>query len=140
MTLQVVRLTESSKLPSRGSAMAAGYDLYASEGVAIKARSRALVPTGIAVAVPVGTYGRIAPRSGLAIKHGIDVGAGVVDADYTGEVRVVIFNHDDGDYTIKTGDRVAQLIIEKIETPDVLEVNELQETPRSASGWGSTGA
>lgn len=137
--LKVKRLAESSKLPTRGSSLAAGYDLHASESVVVDAKSRALVPTGIAVAVPAGTYGRIAPRSGLAVKHGIDIGAGVVDADYTGEVKVVMFNHGDKDYAIKVGDRIAQLIIEKIDTPDVSEVDALCVTARNASGWGSTG-
>jgi dUTP pyrophosphatase len=137
--LQVKRLTESSKLPIRGSALAAGYDLHASEDVIIRTKGRAVVPTGIAITVPTGTYGRIAPRSGLAVKHGIDVGAGVVDADYTGEVRVVIFNHGESDYMINNGDRVAQLIVEKIGTPEVLEVDSLQSTVRDTSGWGSTG-
>jgi deoxyuridine 5'-triphosphate nucleotidohydrolase len=137
--LEVKRLAESSKLPSRGSLLAAGYDLYASEGVVIGARGRALVPTGIAVAVPAGTYGRIAPRSGLAVKHGIDIGAGVVDADYRGEVKVVTFNHGDEDYTVIVGSRIAQLIIERIETPEVHETDALCVTARNASGWGSTG-
>ena len=77
--LQVKRLTESSKLPFRGSEFSAGYDLYASEPAVVKSKNRALVPTGIAISVPPGTYGRIAPRSGLAVKHGIDIGAGVID-------------------------------------------------------------
>lgn len=79
--LQVRRLTKLSKLPSRGSELSAEYDLYASESVVVKSKDRALVPTGIAISVPPGTYGRIVPRSGLAVKHGIDVGAGVIDED-----------------------------------------------------------
>ena len=137
--LRVKILTESSKLPSRGSAFAAGYDLYANESVVVKTKNRVVVSTGIAIAVPAGTYGRVAPRSGLAVKHGIDIGAGVIDADYTGEVKIVIFNHGNDDYTINAGDRIAQLIIEKICTPDILKVDELQRTVRNASGWGSTG-
>ena len=137
--LQVKRLTKSSKPPSRGSEFSAGYDLYASESVVVKSRDRALVPTGIAISVPSGTYGRIAPRSGLAVKHGIDVGAGVIDEDFCGEVKIVMFNHGDTDYTINASDRVAQLILEKIETPAVLEVRELQKTTRGSLGFGSTG-
>ena len=137
--LQIKKLTESSKLPSRGSEFSAGYDIYASESVVVKSKDRALVPTGIAISVPMGTYGRIAPRSGLAVKHGIDVGAGVIDFDYLGEIMIVMFNHGDFDYTINAGDRVAQLILEKIETPAVLEVKELQNTARGMSGFGSTG-
>lgn len=137
--LQVKKLTESSKLPYRSSELSAGYDLYASEETTIKQGHRGLVPLGIAIAVPTGTYGRIAPRSGIAVKHGIDVGAGVVDADYRGQVMVLVFNHGEADYTINTGDRIAQLILERIETPAVCEVNELQNTTRDTSGWGSTG-
>ena len=137
--LQVKRLTKSSKLPSRGSEFSAGYDLYASEPAVVKSKNRALAPTGIAISVPPGTYGRIAPRSGLAVKHGIDIGAGVIDFDYLGEIMIVMFNHGDADYAINAGDRVAQLILEKIETPAVLEVKELQKTTRGALGFGSTG-
>ena len=137
--LQVKRLKDSSKLPSRGSEFSAGYDLYASESVVVKSKNRALVPTGIAISVPLGTYGRIAPRSGLAVKHGINVGAGVIDLDFRGELMIAIFNHGNADYTINAGDRVAQLILEKIDTPAVLEVKELQKTTRGTSGFGSTG-
>jgi dUTP pyrophosphatase len=80
-----------------------------------------------------------APRSGLAVKHHIDVGAGVIDADYRGNVGVVLFNHADTDFSVSAGDRVAQLILEKIITPDVVEVDDLDATVRGAGGYGSTG-
>lgn len=83
--------------------------------------------------------GRIAPRSGLASKNFIDTGAGVIDADYRGQVKVLLFNHADTDYAIKEGDRIAQLILERIVTPDVVEVQELEESVRGAGGFGSTG-
>ena len=83
--------------------------------------------------------GRIAPRSGLAAKHFIDTGAGVIDADYRGPVKVLLFNHADADYAVQEGDRVAQLIIERIYTPEVVEVQELEESVRGAGGFGSTG-
>lgn len=83
--------------------------------------------------------GRIAPRSGLASKHFIDTGAGVIDADYRGPVKVLLFNHADADYEIKEGDRVAQLVLERIVTPDVVEVEELEESVRGVGGFGSTG-
>lgn len=89
-----------------------------------------------------GYYGRIAPRSGLAVKHHIDVGAGVIDADYRGNVGVVLFNHSDADFKVTAGDRVAQLILEKIITPAVVEVDDLDalgSTARGAGGYGSTG-
>jgi len=83
--------------------------------------------------------GSVAPRSGLAWKHSIDVGAGVIDADYRGPVGVILFNHADVDFEVKAGDRIAQLIIEKIMTPDVMEVEDLDSTVRGEGGFGSTG-
>ncbi len=83
--------------------------------------------------------GRIAPRSGLASKHFIDTGAGVIDADYRGPVKVLLFNHNEADFEVKEGDRVAQLIVERIYTPEVLEVQELEASVRGAGGFGSTG-
>ena len=96
---------------------------------------------GLAIAIPEGTYARIAPRSGLAVKKGINTGAGVVDYDYRGEVGVVLFNHGTEDFEVAAGDRVAQLILERIATPQVVEVAEggLDETERGAGGYGSTG-
>ena len=94
MVLQVKLLHPDAALPKRGSELAAGYDLCAVESSVIHPGRRGVVSTGIAIRVPPGTYGRIAPRSGLAVKSGIQVGAGVVDMDYTGEIKVVLFNHD----------------------------------------------
>ncbi|KAL9934092.1 hypothetical protein V8E36_007174 [Tilletia maclaganii] len=129
-----------AQLPTRGSAQAAGYDLYAAEDFLLRGKNgRGVVPTGIKVAIPEGCYGRVAPRSGLAAKHGIDVGAGVIDSDYRGLLGVLLFNLGDSDFQIKTGDRIAQLVIEQIRTPDVLEVESLEDTDRGAGGFGSTG-
>ena len=125
--------------PRRGSALAAGYDLSSSAHCVIPARGRFLVPLSISMAIPRGYYGRIAPRSGLASKHGIDVGAGVVDADYRGELFALLFNHSDEDFTVNRGDRVAQLVIERIATPEVRLVLDHDETERGAGGFGSTG-
>ncbi|KAM3512372.1 hypothetical protein MY11210_004011 [Beauveria gryllotalpidicola] len=138
-SLQVKKLSPAGRLPTRGSAFAAGYDLYAAKDTTVPARGKALVDTDISIAVPAGTYGRIAPRSGLASKHFIDTGAGVIDADYRGQVKVLLFNHAEADYTIKEGDRIAQLVLERIVTPEVVEVEELQESVRGAGGFGSTG-
>ncbi|GAO14379.1 hypothetical protein UVI_02055050 [Ustilaginoidea virens] len=137
--LQVKKLSEKARLPTRGSAFAAGYDVYASKETIVPARGKVLVDTDISIAVPAGTYGRIAPRSGLASKHFIDTGAGVIDADYRGQVKILLFNHAETDFEVKEGDRVAQLIIERIYTPEVVEVQELEETVRGAGGFGSTG-
>uniref|UniRef100_A0A060T194 Deoxyuridine 5'-triphosphate nucleotidohydrolase n=1 Tax=Blastobotrys adeninivorans TaxID=409370 RepID=A0A060T194_BLAAD len=139
MSLRVKLLTATAKAPTRGSALAAGYDLYASEGVVVKGRGRAMVPTGIAIAVPEGTYGRVAPRSGFAVKNGINTGAGVIDYDYRGEVRVLLFNHSDDDFEIKAGDRIAQLVLERIVNPPVEVAETLDDTERGAGGFGSTG-
>ncbi|SPO23728.1 probable dUTP pyrophosphatase [Ustilago trichophora] len=128
-----------AKLPTRGSALAAGYDLYSAEKVVLPRGGRKVVQTGICLAIPTGHYGRVAPRSGLASKHGIDTGAGVIDEDYRGLLGVLLFNFGDADFTINAGDRIAQLIIEKISTPDVQEVESLDETLRGAGGFGSTG-
>ncbi|KAH0491397.1 hypothetical protein TgHK011_002831 [Trichoderma gracile] len=137
--LHVKKLSPQARLPTRGSAFAAGYDLYAAKDTVVPARGKVLVDTDISIAVPAGTYGRIAPRSGLASKHFIDTGAGVIDADYRGPVKVLLFNHADADYEIKEGDRIAQLVLERIVTPDVVEVEELEESVRGAGGFGSTG-
>ncbi|CAK37038.1 hypothetical protein CBS63078_9643 [Aspergillus niger] len=137
--LQVKKLTPTGRAPTRGSAFAAGYDMYSAKETVIPAKGKALVDTGIAIAVPEGTYGRIAPRSGLASKHFIDTGAGVIDADYRGEVKVLLFNHSDVDFEVKEGDRVAQLVLERIYTPEVVVVEELAESVRGAGGFGSTG-
>lgn len=112
--LQIKLLSASAKPPTRGSAFAAGYDVYASKEAVVPARGKALVDTDISIAVPAGTYGRIAPRSGLASKHSIDTGAGVIDADYRGPVKVLLFNFSDNDYKIAVHDRIAQLIIERV--------------------------
>jgi dUTP pyrophosphatase len=138
--LAVKRLSERAQMPRRGSDGAAGLDLFAAEDVTVPARGRALVKTDLAIVVPEGTYGRIAPRSGLAVKHAIDVGAGVIDSDYRGNVCILLFNHSDEDFMVFGGDRVAQLILEKIQVPvEVAEVDALDETLRNSGGFGSTG-
>ncbi|KAF2270378.1 dUTP diphosphatase [Lojkania enalia] len=137
--LQVQLLSDLAKAPTKGSAFAAGHDLYSARDVVIPARGRARVDTDISIAVPAGTYGRVAPRSGLAAKHGIDTMAGVIDADYRGQVGVILANLSDTDFDVKVGDRIAQLIVEKIVMPEVLVVEKLEESVRGAGGFGSTG-
>ena len=197
--LQIKLLSPTARAPTRGSAYAAGYDLYASKATTIPARGKVLVDTDISIAVPAGTYGRVAPRSGLASKHSIDVGAGVIDADYRGPVKVLLFNLGDSDFKVEVGERVAQLIVERVScssfyfiwdvmglldevfegvvfedvmgtvvaavehvlpccwdifgktlivltflfqqiyTPEVIVVEELEETVRGVGGFGSTG-
>lgn len=137
--LLVQKLAPTATTPTRGSAFAAGYDMYASADTTIQAKNKALVSTSLAIAVPPGTYGRVAPRSGLASKHFLDIGAGVIDADYRGEVKVLMFNFSDVDYQVKQGERIAQLVLERIVTPEVVEVDTLEASVRGAGGFGSTG-
>ena len=137
--LQVKRLSENATIPTRGSPDSAGYDLASAVSTVIKAGDKGIVKTDLSIACPQGTYARIAPRSGLAVKKFIDVGAGVVDADYRGPVGVVLFNFGNEDFVVEKGDRVAQLILEKISMANALEVEDLDDTVRGAGGFGSTG-
>lgn len=140
MQLKVQLRGSNAKVPTKGSASAAGYDIYSAEKTVIPKRGQNLVSTEISITVPPGTYGRIAPRSGLAVKNGIQTGAGVIDRDYTGEVKIVLFNHSDKDLDINVGDRIAQLVLERIvEDASVVVVETLDETSRGAGGFGSTG-
>ncbi|KIW41091.1 deoxyuridine 5'-triphosphate nucleotidohydrolase [Exophiala oligosperma] len=138
--LLIKKLSADATTPTRGSSFAAGYDLYAAKPITIPSRGKALVSTDLSIATPEGTYGRIAPRSGLAAKNFIDTGAGVIDADYRGEVKVLLFNHSEVDFEVKKGDRVAQLVLERIYTPEIVEVENLEESVRGAGGFGSTGS
>lgn len=137
--LLVKKLSDKACLPKRQTSGAAGYDLYSAQELIIPSRQHKLVGTDLMIQVPDGTYGRIAPRSGLCLKYGIDVGAGVIDSDYRGTVGVILFNHSDQDFSIKIGDRIAQLILERISTPEVMEVDSLENSSRGEGGFGSTG-
>jgi dUTP pyrophosphatase len=139
MSLLVKKLTEKATIPTRGSNGSAGYDLSAAYDAVVPAHGKCIALTDLTFVLPEGTYGRIAPRSGLAWKNFIDIGAGVIDEDFRGNVGVILFNHSDVDFHIKAGDRVAQLILEKIAIVPVEEVKELPDTVRGANGFGSTG-
>ena len=136
-TLQVQ--LDGGRIPTRGSDEAAGLDLYASQTLTIPPQKRMLVSTCIKIKLPSGTYGRIAPRSGLSLK-GIDVAAGVIDRDYTGEIKVMLANNGTNDFTVNSDDRIAQLIVERIAIVDVEKVEKLDTTHRGAQGFGSTGS
>ena len=138
-TLSFMKLSEDAKPPERASTNAAGLDLFSAKTILIPSRGRRMVPTDIAIQLPKGTYGRIAPRSGMAVRHFIGVGGGVIDYDFTGNVTVILFNHGDQMFKVEKGDRIAQLIIEKISQPVIVEVNSIQKTVRGANGFGSTG-
>lgn len=137
--LRFKQLDDRAVLPTRGSAFSAGLDIYSIEDFVIGPRERAIARTGLAVAIPPGFYGRVAPRSGLAANHGLDVLAGVIDADYRGELCCVLYNTSDSAMTLAAGTKVCQLLIEKIITPKAAWVNDLDETARGAGGFGSTG-
>ena len=137
--LRVKRLSRDATIPTRGSTRAAGYDLGSAVDVVVPARGKALVKTDIAISFPEDCYARVAPRSGLALNHSIDVGAGVIDPDYRGNVGVILFNLSDEEFEVRKGDRIAQLILERIRIVPVCEVEELPDTQRGCGGYGSTG-
>lgn len=122
---------------------AAGMDLYANvtEETVIDPKEIKLIPTGISIALPVGYEAQIRPRSGLAIKYGISLvnTPGTIDSDYRGEINLIMINFGENSFIIKRGDRIAQMIINKIEIPNIIEVKELNDTNRGAGGFGSTG-
>lgn len=137
--LSFKRLDSRATLPSRGSSQSAGLDICSIEDVAIGPKQRTLVPTGLAVAIPEGYYGRVAPRSGLATKKGLDVLAGVIDADYRGEIHCLLYNTGDEAIELPAQSKICQLIIEKIITPVAVWADEITETDRGSGGFGSTG-
>jgi len=139
MEFKVKALGPNFSPPFRGSEQAAGYDICSAEDVWILVGEWYAVSTEMAVAIPEGHYGRVAPRSGLAYKNGIDVLAGVCDVDFRGEVKVILINHSKTHFKVKKGDRIAQFILEKISTPPVVVVIDLDETVRGEDGFGSTG-
>lgn len=143
MELKIKKVKENAKIPTRGSDGAAGFDLYAciDEPLTLNKGDTALIPTGIAIAVPDGYAAFIHSRSGLSIKKGICLlnSVGVVDSDYRGEVCVGVIKATDGPYTIEPDERIAQMVIKAVEIPDLIETNELDETERGAGGFGSTG-
>lgn len=136
--LKVKKVYCNAYLPTRHSPEAAGLDLYSAFTYVVKKRSKALIDTGLAVEIPVDCYGRIASRSGLAINNSIEVGAGVIDRDYRGIIKVLLFNHSDDDFYISIGERIAQLICEKIVYAHVEEVDSLTDTQRGQKGFGSS--
>ena len=117
----------------------AGADLKSVEKKVIAPRSRDLVATGLSLEIPEGYAGLIWPRSGPAVKLGLDCGAGVIDSHYRGEIKVLLFNHSDNEIFIQSGDRIAQLIIQKVEAVKFITSNQLSETIRNTDGFGSTG-
>lgn len=138
-TLSFKKLDERAELPSRGSLYSAGLDLFSLEDLVIAPRQRILARTGLAVAIPEGHYGRIAPRSGLALRTGLDVLSGVIDADYRGEIGCLLYNTADEPIALPARSKICQLIVEKIITPEAVWADEIEETDRGSGGFGSTG-
>jgi dUTP pyrophosphatase len=140
--LAVQRLDPDLPLPSYAREGDAGLDLYAAETVTLAPGARASVRTGIAVAIPQGCAGFVLPRSGLALRHGLSLvnTPGLIDAGYRGEIRVLLVNHDLKDsVTLRRGDRIAQLVVQRVENAELVEVEKLPDTARGAGGFGSTG-
>jgi dUTP pyrophosphatase len=135
-----VPFTGEGQAPKRASEWAAGADLHAGADVTLAPGERALVPTGLQLAIPAGHVGLVWPRSGLAVRHGIDTLAGVIDSDYRGEVRVLLVNHGAEPFQIRCGDRIAQLLIQRVEQAEFIPVVELPPSVRGEGGFGSTGA
>lgn len=143
MKVSILRLPHGTDLPlpSYATTGAAGLDLRAAEALTLKPGARALVATGIAIALPANTEAQVRPRSGLAVKHGVTVlnSPGTIDSDYRGEIKVPLINHGAENFVIARGDRIAQMVIARVEQVDLDEVPSLDDTARGSGGFGSTG-
>lgn len=139
MELRIKKLHVGAKVPSYAHPGDAGFDLYALEGMTIPAGERALVGTGIALEIPDGFVGLIWDKSGLSTTHGLKTLAGVVDAGYRGEVKVGMINLSTEDYVVGAGQKIAQMLMQKVERAEIIEVAELSATVRGEGGFGSTG-
>jgi dUTP pyrophosphatase len=139
--LEVRRLDPDLPVPSYAHPGDAGIDLYAADTTSIAPGARALVPTGVALAIPEGWVGLVHPRSGLAVEHGVTVlnAPGTIDAGYRGEVKVLLVNHGEGAFEVRHGQRVAQLLLVRVGRAEVRDVERLDVTVRSDGGFGSTG-
>ena len=144
MELKIKKVRENAKIPTRATSGSAGMDLYAciDEPITLKKGDKAVIPTGIAIGLDDPYYAAfIYARSGLAIKHGIGLlnSVGVIDSDYRGEICVGVIKQTDPEYTIEPFERIAQMVIKPVDLPEIVEVQELDDTDRGAGGFGSTG-
>ena len=137
--LPYMKLLPTAYMPTHATPKSVGLDLYSPTSVLIPAHSKVLIDMGIAFQIPMGYYGQIAPRSGLAIHHHIHVGAGVVDPDYTGSVHMLLLNLSSHNHAIEVKHCIAQLILEKVAYPILCEVPQMLSTECGANGFGSTG-
>lgn len=143
INISITKITENAHLPTHGSPFAAGYDLYTTEKITLEPGKQHAFKTGIAMAIPIGLYGRVAPRSGLAYKHGIDVLAGVIDSDYRGEIMVILINHGKESITlpiVKDGKEtpIAQIIFENYTHATFSQSSELPDSVRGTTGFGAS--
>lgn len=139
MSLGFKKINDLAILPKRSSPLAAGLDLFSIENRTVNPNERVIIKTGLSAAIPPDHYGRIAPRSGLAVKYGLDVLAGVVDSDYRGEILICLINLGSDKVNINIGDKIAQLIIEKCSFLEPTFVENLDNTERGEGKFGSTG-
>jgi dUTP pyrophosphatase len=142
MQIPLKRLDSDLPMPRHAHGGDAGVDLYAREPVTLAPGAFGIVPTGVAVAIPEGFVGLVAPRSGLAAAHGISVvnSPGIVDSGYRGEIKVILINQGTSEVAFERGDRIAQLVVAPFVEQDLIEVDELPESPRGEGGLGSTGS
>ncbi len=143
MKVEILRLPHAADLPlpTYATSGSAGLDLRAAEALTLKPGARALVPTGLAIALPENFEAQVRPRSGLAVKHGVTVlnSPGTIDADYRGEIKVPLINHGVEDFVINRGDRIAQMVIAPVQHVTLIEVPTLDRTARGSGGFGSSG-
>lgn len=137
--LQIAKVYDDAKVPTRGTPGSAGLDLYSYENGTILPRSRDTVDTGIRMKIPEHYCGMIWPRSGLSAKNGIETGAGLIDSDYTGSIMVILHNHTDIPFNFTKGMRIAQIVIMPYLSPEIEVVDKLDESKRGEGGFGSTG-
>ncbi|CCV02129.1 dUTPase [Invertebrate iridovirus 25] len=144
--IKFILTSENASAPQKGTSKSAGYDLKSIEKCVVQKRSHLAIKTGLKVELPTNTYGRIASRSGLSFKHGIEVGAGVIDEDYPNELMIILHNHSDTDFKVEVGDRIAQIIIQPVVVGTTLiqDINGVVNTIYSSQirrlgGFGSTG-
>ncbi|HHI87814.1 MAG TPA: dUTP diphosphatase [Candidatus Cloacimonetes bacterium] len=142
LQIKIQKLTATAKLPVKMTTHASGYDIFADiDEIIIPPKETAIVPTGFSMEIPTGYEAQIRPRSGLAAKHGIGIlnAPGTIDADYRGEVKIILFNFGQEPYTINRDKRIAQMVIAKVEETEVVEVDKLKKTERNDGGFGHTG-
>ena len=140
MDIPIKLLSNLAKSPTQGTQFSAGYDLYAAEEATVPRLGRKLIKTNVSMAIPMNHYGRIAPRSGLAFKNGIDILAGVIDSDYRGDIGVILYNTDsNSDFEVKIGEKIAQIIIEHCSGVHFVQTENLPITKRGEGGYGHTG-